>query len=155
MFKNATGISIMLNDFFLSVAMTDNKNQQDILLVCSTKTNNWQIIKHCEFTLANLAWDQGPNCGKKEKKIGVRGKKLGERSELSGSLGRGKGGRLFPLPRPPLGSLRSPYGMYIFPISPSFLPFPHWGAWSQAVVSCTLEKNNFIYYKKCLVFSLM
>ena len=118
----------MLNDFFLSVAMTDNKNQHDILLVCSTKINNWQIIKHCEFTLASLAWDQGPNCWKKEKKIGVRGKKLGERSELSGSLGRGKGGRPFPLPRPPLGSLRSPYGMYVFSYFTQFFAFSPLGS---------------------------
>ena len=36
-------------------------------------------------TQDHIAWDQAPNWGKKEKKID-------ERSELRGSLGRGKGG---------------------------------------------------------------
>ena len=40
-------------------------------------------------------------------------------------------GRPFPLPRPPLGSLRSPI---FFPV-PRFLPFPYCGAWSQATAA--------------------
>ena len=57
-----------------------------------------------------LAWDQALRWGKKEKKIGVGEKKqIGKRSEPRGSLERGKSGvALRHLPRPPLGSLRSP-----------------------------------------------
>lgn len=41
-----------------------------------------------------LAWDQDPQWGKKEKKNSTWAKKekIGERSELKGSLGRGKDG---------------------------------------------------------------
>ena len=39
-----------------------------------------------------IAWDKAPHCGKKEKKIGIGEKKIGELSEPRGSLGRGKGG---------------------------------------------------------------
>ena len=58
---------------------------------------------------------------------GKRKKKIGERSEPRGSLGRGKGP--FPFPRPPLGSLRSPI---CFLFDPFFAFFSHCGAWSQA-----------------------
>ena len=39
-----------------------------------------------------IAWDKAPHCGKKEKKIGIGEKKIGELSDPRGSLGRGKGG---------------------------------------------------------------
>ena len=41
-----------------------------------------------------VAWDQAPHCGKKEKKpaFAQKKKKIGERSEPRGSLGRGKSG---------------------------------------------------------------
>ena len=60
-----------------------------------------------------LAWDQALHWGKKEKKIGVDEKKqIGERSELRGSLERGKGGVAWRhLPRPRLQ------------FDPVFLPF--------------------------------
>ena len=60
-------------------------------------------------------------------RIGGKRKKIDERSEPRGSLGRGKGP--FPLPRPPLGSLRSPL---FFLFNPVFAFFFHCGAWSQA-----------------------
>ena len=42
--------------------------------------------------------------------------------------------RPFPLPNPPLDSLRSPIFTYFPYLTPFFLPFsPHWGAWSRAV----------------------
>ena len=69
----------------------------------------------------NLAWDQAPHCGKKEKKSALAKKnKIDERSEPRGSLGRGKGGRPSPLTRIPLGSLRAPIFSYS---TPSFLAF--------------------------------
>ena len=81
----------------------------------------------------NLAWDQAPHCGKKEKKTALAKKtiKIDERSEPRGSLGRGKGGRPSPLTRIPLGSLCSPIFFLFDPFL--FSPFfPHCGAWSQA-----------------------
>ena len=65
---------------------------------------------HCRSVLNSL----GPGCA-----LGQKEKKVGERSEPRGSLMGGKGWRRlrrpFPLPRPPLGSLRSPK---FFPFSP-------------------------------------
>ena len=60
-----------------------------------------------------LAWDQVPHWGKKKKKIGVGEKKIGERSEPRGSLGRGKGGGR---PFPPQLTLRLASLADIFPI---------------------------------------
>ena len=57
----------------------------------------------------------------KGKKISVGEKKIGERTEPRGSLGRGKSGSLSPLPRTPLGSLRSPI---FFLLDPVFCLFP-------------------------------
>ena len=64
----------------------------------------------------NSSLGPGSALGKKEKIIDV-----GERSEPRGSLGRGKASP-FPLPRPPVGSLRSPI---FFPFDTVFLPFFH------------------------------
>ena len=69
---------------------------------------------------AYLAWDQAPQRWKKAK-TGSKRKNIGERSEPSGGLGRGKG----PLP---LGSPRSPI-FFLFPPMRSLvlsysLPFP-------------------------------
>ena len=58
-----------------------------------------------------LAWDQAPQW-KKKAKTGLNRKNNGERSEPSGGLGSGKGP--FPLPRLPLGSLRSSI-FFLFP----------------------------------------
>ena len=69
-----------------------------------------------------LAWDQALQWEKKAKKGSTR-KHIGERSEPSGGLGSGKGP--FPLPRLPLGSLRSPI---FFPFSPNA------ESWSQATI---------------------
>ena len=58
-----------------------------------------------------LAWDQAQHWGK------IGGKKnTGERSEPRGSLGRGKGGDPFPLPRPPLGSFHSKMFFLLDPV---------------------------------------
>ena len=53
--------------------------------------------------------------------LGEKGKKIGERTEPRGSLRRGKSGSLSPLPRTPLGSLRSPI---FFLFDPVFCLFP-------------------------------
>ena len=63
-----------------------------------------------------IAWDQAPHWGKKEKKIGVgEKKKIGERSEAQGSLGKGKGGPHFlpfsPTAEPVPGYLRRDLNM--------------------------------------------
>ena len=60
-------------------------------------------------------------------RIGEKREKIDERSEPRGSLWRGKGP--FPLPGPPLGSLRSPI---FFLFDPVFAFFSHYRAWSQA-----------------------
>ena len=54
--------------------------------------------------------------------LGEKGKKIGERSEPRGSLGRGKGDGAFPLPRPRLGSLRSPIFFLFDPFFCLFSP---------------------------------
>ena len=59
-------------------------------------------------------WDQAPYWGKEEEKQGETAK-IGERSEPSDGLGRGRAAPPFSLPRLPLSSFRSP----IF-----FPPFP-------------------------------
>ena len=41
----------------------------------------------------SVDWDQAPHCGKREKKIGAREKKVDKRSEPSASPRKGKGGR--------------------------------------------------------------
>ena len=77
-----------------------------------------------------LAWGQAPQRGKKGKKRGQIGKILVSEASLAMVWEGGKRRRLFPLPRLPLGSLRSPIS---FPFSPnaepslkllSSLPFP-------------------------------
>ena len=74
--------------------------------------------------LGSALWEKG-------EKSALAKKKIGERSEPRGSLGRGKGWRPFPLPMIPLGSLRSP----IFSYLTLFFAFsPHCGARSQAKV---------------------
>ena len=67
-----------------------------------------------------LAWDQALHWEKKAK-TGSNRKNIGERSEPSSGPGSGKGP--FPLPRLPLGSLRS---SIFFPF------FPNAESWSQA-----------------------
>ena len=66
-------------------------------------------------TQDHIAWDQAPNWGKKEKKIG-------ERSELRGSLMRGKGGgasaAISPFPDHRWARFARRYFSYIY-----FLPF--------------------------------
>ena len=80
---------------------------------------------NCNFpSLApgSVLWEKGEKIGVGEKK------KIGERSEPRGSLGRGNGLPPFPLPRIPL---RSPI-FFLF-LTPFFSFFPHCGAWSQAI----------------------
>ena len=75
------------------------------------------------FIDARLAWDQAPQWGKKEKKIG-------EQSELRGSLRRGKcGAGLSSSPGNPLARFFRRYFSYL---TPFFAFFSHCGAWSRA-----------------------
>ena len=68
-----------------------------------------------------LAWDQTPHCGKKEKKSAFVKKKIGERSEPRGSLGRGNGLPSFPPPQDTT-SLADIF-CYFFPnLDPVFFP---------------------------------
>ena len=75
------------------------------------------------FIDASIVWDQAPPWGKRRKKIG-------ERSELRGSLRRGKGGAaLSPSPGHPSARF---FRRYFFYLTPFFAIFPHCGAWSRA-----------------------
>ena len=74
------------------------------------------------FIDASVAWDQAPPWGKRRKKIG-------EQSELRGSLRRGKGGTaLSPSPGYPSARFFRRYFSYL---TLFFAIFPHCGAWSQ------------------------
>ena len=73
-----------------------------------------------------------------------RKKKIVERSEPRGSLGRGKGGRPFPFPRPPLGLLRS----LIFFQFDRLLPFPP----QRSLVPGYLQQKSDGFYALVLLY---
>ena len=75
----------------------------------------------------NLSLGPGSAVGEKRQKRG----QIGKYREPSGILGRGKGRRHFPLPRLPIGSLRSTIFVF-FRQRRFFSFFAQCGAWSQA-----------------------
>ena len=90
------------------------------LLIMTFGTSTFSLLK---LASSNCNACLGPGSAMREK-----GKKRGERSEPSGVLGRGERPPLFPLPRLPLGSLRSPIfffahaDFFLFPPMRSLVP---------------------------------
>ena len=89
-----------------------------------TLYHNLYFNIHCVILSAtySVAWDQAPHCERKEKKSAwakKKKKKIGERREPKGSLGRGKGGRR------PVSLPRILLGRYFFCLTPFLAFFPH------------------------------
>ena len=134
---------------------TSNKHFQAII----------HMIQNCHSGKQKTRWEKtnkgnyhsvslGPGSasgGKRRKKLAWAKTKIGEQSEPRGSLLRGKGWRRlrhpFPLPRQPLGSLRSPI---FFLFNPVFcLPPPPCGSWSHATIQSKDVCLCFPTYRFC------
>jgi len=91
-----------------------------------------------------VALDQTPHWRKMGKKISVgeKKKKIGERSEPRGSLGRGKGGALSPSPGHRWARFAGRYFSYLTPARFCTF-FSHCGAWSQAI-HCSITVQNIL-----------
>ena len=86
---------------------------------------SWPLALHCLwhrqlFCLVSLACEQAPQVGGGKQKTGSNRKNIGERSEPSGGLGRGKGRQPFPSPDYPSAL----FARRFFPFSPNAEPGP-------------------------------
>ena len=99
-----------------------------LVIVRASVTASIKVTPTSRVKMAfDLAWDQVPQCGKKEKR-GSNRKNIGGRSEPSGCLGRGS------RPLPSSDYLSAAFFFFFPPTLIFFSPFfSQCGAWSEAI----------------------